>query len=76
MPNHTVPPRENSLLTLEARMRELEDTGDILAEATRSLRASARVFALAAARLERGRTRRHVRTAAVRDAAITLRRIA
>ena len=50
--------RDNAFLDLEARLRQLEGTGDLIAEATKNLRASAKVFALASARLQRARARR------------------
>jgi hypothetical protein len=42
---------QNAFADLEAQLRALGDSGDRLAEATTSLRASARIFAAASARL-------------------------
>ena len=48
----------NAFADLEAQLRALGASGDRLAEATTSLRASARIFAAASARLRASATRR------------------
>jgi hypothetical protein len=48
----------NAFADLEAQLRALGATGDRLAEATMSLRASARIFAAASARLRTSAARR------------------
>jgi hypothetical protein len=51
----------NAFADLEAQLRALGATGDRLAEATTSLRASARIFAAASARLRASAARRFTR---------------
>jgi len=51
----------NAFADLEAQLRALGASGDRLAEATMSLRTSARVFAAATARLRASATRRFTR---------------
>ena len=53
----------NAFADLEAQLRALGATGDRLAEATTSLRASARIFAAASARLRVSAARRFTRPA-------------
>jgi len=50
----------NAFADLEVQLRALGASGDRLAEATMSLRASARVFAAASARLRASAARRQV----------------
>jgi hypothetical protein len=51
----------NAFADLEAQLRALGASGDRLAEATMSLRSSARIFAAVTARLRASATRRHTR---------------
>ena len=53
----------NAFADLEAQLRALGASGDRLAEATTSLRASARIFAAASARLRANAVRRFTRPA-------------
>jgi hypothetical protein len=53
----------NAFADLEAQLRALGATGDRLAEATTSLRNSARIFAAASARLNKSSARHYAKRA-------------